>query len=542
MRSATLASACAAFCVFAFASVSAATEPQTDAAPAVPTAATVAPSAAPSRDPLGELLETLPDVTSEWPYEERESGARPRVGAKPAAQRVVVPPAPPPGDLWVRIRRGFRIPDLETKLAENRTLWYANQPDYFDRMAQRSSRYLYHIVEEIERRDMPTELALLPFVESAFVPEAVSSAKAAGLWQFIPSTGKIYELDQNMWLDERRDVVESTRAALDYLQKLYDQFGDWHLALAAYNWGEGAVARAIANNQRARRPAGYTDLRMPNETRYYVPKLQAIKNIVADPEKYGVVLPRIDDTPYFVAVHKTRDIDVHTAARLAEMEVDDFRALNPSFNRPVIVGAGGAKLLLPAKNVDRFHANLAAWDATGQPLASWTVYTMKPADTLAAVARRVGISEEKLREANRIPPRYLISAGSTILIPRDETMESDIPADSLDARFALVPEHSNLRKVTYRVRRGDTLHSVARRYRVNEKDVIVWNHLTTPSLFAGQRLELTIPAARTRAAGKGAKNKQQAVRRKAAPAKPTAKAAIKPAPRAGNGKVVAATR
>jgi membrane-bound lytic murein transglycosylase D len=542
MRSATFASACAAFCVFAFASISAATEPQAEAAPAVPTAATVAPSAAPSGDPLGELLETLPDVTSEWPYDERESGARPRVGGKPAAQRVVVPPTPPPGDLWVRIRRGFRIPDLETKLAENRTLWYANQPDYFDRMAQRSSRYLYHIVEEIERRDMPTELALLPFVESAFVPEAVSSAKAAGLWQFIPSTGKIYELDQNMWLDERRDVVESTRAALDYLQKLYDQFGDWHLALAAYNWGEGAVARAIAKNQRARRPAGYTDLRMPNETRYYVPKLQAIKNIVADPEKYGVVLPKIDDTPYFVAVHKTRDIDVHTAARLAEMEVDDFRALNPSFNRPVIVGAGGAKLLLPAKNVDRFHANLAAWDATGQPLASWTVYQMKPADTLAAVARRAGISEEKLREANRIPPRYLIRAGSTILIPRDETMESDIPADSLDARFALVPEHSNLRKVTYRVRRGDTLHSVARRYRVNEKDVIVWNHLTTPSLFAGQRLELTIPAARTRVAGKGAKNKQQAARRKAAPAKPTAKAAIKPAPRAGNGKVVAATR
>jgi len=169
MRSATFASACAAFCVFAFASVSAATEPQADAAPSVPTAATVAPSAAPSRDPLGELLETLPDVTSEWPYEEREPGARTRVGGKPAAQRVVVPPAPPPGDLWVRIRRGFRIPDLETKLAENRTLWYANQPDYFDRMAQRSSRYLYHIVEEIERRDMPTELALLPFVESAFV-------------------------------------------------------------------------------------------------------------------------------------------------------------------------------------------------------------------------------------------------------------------------------------------------------------------------------------------------------------------------------------
>jgi membrane-bound lytic murein transglycosylase D len=546
MRSAIIAAACAALCVFAFSSVAAANEPQADAAPAAPaatTAAAAAPSAAPSRDPLGELLESLPDAYSEWPYDERESGARPRVAGKPPSMRVVVPPAPPPGDLWVRIRRGFRIPDLETKLAENRTLWYANQPDYFDRMAQRSSRYLYHIVEEIERRDMPTELALLPFVESAFVPEAISSAKAAGLWQFIPSTGKTYELEQNMWLDERRDVVESTRAALDYLQKLYDQFGDWHLALAAYNWGEGAVSRAIAKNQRARKPAGYTDLRMPNETQYYVPKLQAIKNIVSDPGRYGVVLPKIDDTPYFVAVHKTRDIDVHTAARLAELDVDEFLALNPSFNRPVIVGAGGAKLLLPAKSVDRFHANLAAWDATGQPLASWTVYKMTPADTLAAVARRVGISEEKLREANRIPPRYVISAGSTILIPRDETMESDIPADSLDARFALVPEQSNLRKVTYRVRRGDTLFSVARRYRVDEKDVIVWNHLTAPTLFAGQRLELTVPAAKAPVTAKGGSKAKPSARASAAHSgkAPAAKAVTK-SPARAPGKVIATTR
>ena len=543
MRSAIIASACAALCLLAFGSVSAANEPQAEAAPAAATAATAAPSATPSSDPLGEFLETLPDSTSEWPYDERESGVRPRASGKPAPLRVVVPPAPPPGDLWVRIRRGFRIPDLGTKLAENRTLWYASQPDYFDRMAQRSSRYLYHIVEEIERRDMPTELALLPFVESAFVPEAISSAKAAGLWQFIPSTGKIYELEQNMWLDERRDVVESTRAALDYLQKLYDQFGDWHLALAAYNWGEGAVSRAIAKNQRARKPAGYTDLRMPNETQYYVPKLQAIKNIVSDPGKYGVVLPKIDDTPYFVAVHKTRDIDVHTAARLAEMEVDDFRALNPSFNRPVIVGAGDTKLLLPAKNVDRFHANLAAWEATGQPLTNWTVYKMTQADTLAGVARRAGISEEKLRDANRIPPRYVISAGSTILIPRDETMESDIPADSLDARFALVPEYSNLRKVTYRVRRGDTLHSVARRYRVNEKDVIVWNQLTAPTLFAGQRLELTVPAAKPSTTAKGSRTTKPSTRATAAKSgkAPAAKAAPK-SPAHAPGKVVANTR
>ncbi len=412
-----------------------------------------------------------------------------------------VPVAQPPStrDLWHRIRLGFKMPDLETRLTEDRTRWYASQPDYFARMTQRSSRYLFHIVEEIERRNMPTELALLPFVESAFVPEAFSSAKAAGLWQFIPSTGRNYDLEQTMWKDKRRDVVESTRAALDYLQKLYDMFGDWHLALASYNWGEGAVSRAIAKNRQAGKPARYTDLKMPKETQYYVPKLQAVKNIVAEPEKYGVVLPPIDNAPYFIAVHKTRDIDVDTAAKLAEMKVEDFRALNPAFNRPVILGAGGgAHLLLPATKVERFQANLAAWESTGQPLASWTTYKTTSSDTLSLVAKRAGISEEQLRDANQIPPRYRLASGSTILIPRDETMASDIPADSLDGRFSLVPEHANLRKVTYRVRRGDTVTSVAHRWKVLPKDVIIWNRLTSQSLFAGQRLELTVPAAPAR--------------------------------------------
>jgi membrane-bound lytic murein transglycosylase D len=283
---------------------------------------------------------------------------------------------------------------------------------------------------------------------------------------------------------------------------------------------------------------------MPRETAYYVPKLQAIKNIVSEPERYGVALPRIDDAPYFVVVHKTRDIDVDTAARLAEMEPAEFRALNPAFKRPVIVGAAGTKLLLPADKADRFHANLAAWEATGQPLASWTTYKMAPNDTLASVAKRVGIAEQQLREANKVPPRYRLAPGSTILIPRDETMEDDIAAEHLAAHFAVVPEQSNLRKVTYRVRRGDTLHAVARRWSVDEKDIIVWNHLTAPTLFAGQRLELTVPAPKARAPKsqvartQGGKNTAAAASPKAgaaakAPAKTSpAKSAAKPAPRA----------
>jgi membrane-bound lytic murein transglycosylase D len=491
---------------------------------AAPAAGIAAPSAAATYDiPLDVILEYMPELA---PADSTAVLTAPLV-------------APPSIDLWQRIRAGFRMPDLDTKLADQRTRWYAEQVDYFARMTQRSSRYLYFIVEEIERRGMPTELALLPFVESAFKAEAVSTAKAAGLWQFIPSTGRDYDLEQNMWKDERRSVIDSTRAALDYLQKLHDMFDDWHLALAAYNWGEGSVSRAIEKNRRAGKPGGYTSLKMPLETQHYVPKLQAVKNIVSEPEKFGIELPPVPNSPYFVAVQKTRDIDVQTAAKLAEMSLDEFQALNPQFNRPVIVGAASPTLLMPANRLDTFNANLAAWEATGQPLASWTTYRMQPADTLATVSKRAGIAEQQLREANRIPPRYRLAPGSTILVPRDETME-DITAASLDARFALVPEASNLRKVTYRVRRGDTLYSVARRYRVNEKDVIVWNQLTSPTLFAGQRLEFTVPAAKSNPAGKGRKpGAKQEAQRKPAPAKTTAKA---PARTGTNGKVVAASR
>ncbi len=465
------------------------------ASAAAPAAGVAAPSAAATYDiPLDVILEYMPELA---PSDSATVLTAPLV-------------APPSIDLWQRIRAGFSMPDLDTKLADQRTRWYAEQVDYFARMTQRSSRYLYFIVEEIERRGMPTELALLPFVESAFQAEAVSSAKAAGLWQFIPSTGRDYDLEQNMWKDERRSVIDSTRAALDYLQKLHDMFGDWHLALAAYNWGEGSVSRAIEKNRRAGKPVGYTSLKMPNETQHYVPKLQAVKNIVSEPEKFGIELPPVPNSPYFVAVQKTRDIDVQTAAKLAAMTPDEFRALNPQFNRPVIVGAASPTLLLPANRLDTFNANLAAWEATGQPLASWTTYRMQPADTLASVSKRAGIAEQQLREANRIPPRYRLAAGSTILVPRDETME-DITAASLDARFALVPEASNLRKVTYRVRRGDTLYSVARRYRVDEKDVIVWNQLTSPSLFAGQRLEFTVPVARSNDHSQGPQAKRATI-------------------------------
>jgi membrane-bound lytic murein transglycosylase D len=435
-------------------------------------------------DPLGQLLRKL-------------ESARPVESAmiEPRSGDELVADVPAESiDLWERIRRGFKIPELSGPLVASSTRWYSSRPDYIDRMSNRAGRYLYHIVQEIEKRGMPTELALLPFVESAMQPEALSAAKAAGLWQFIPSSGRLYQLEQNLWADERRDVLASTRAALDYLEKLYGDFGDWQLALAAYNCGEGCVGRAVARNERSRKAVNYSSLPLPRETQGYYPKLQAIKNIVLDPQAYRIALPEIKNEPYFVVLRKTRDMDVATAARLAEMPEEEFRSLNPSFNRPVIVAAGQARILLPADRLDRFMGNLAAYEATGQALSGWTTRVMLPGETLAQVAEKAGISEAALREANRIPPRRHIVSGSAVLIPRDETMDDDISADQLNASFALIPEASQTRRITYRVRRGDTLASVAARWHVNSQDILTWNRLQSRSLFAGQRVNLVAEA------------------------------------------------
>jgi membrane-bound lytic murein transglycosylase D len=492
----------------AFATDSRADAPAAESAAAAiaPTTIAEAPRDLPTTPSGGDDIEQLIDLITSPPPAPSAPNApaanptAPPSVAKPPAPVVPAQPAPertvqqaaPKIDLWERIRRGFVLPELTNKFAVQATRWYSAQPDYIARMSSRASLYLFHIVEEIEKRGMPMELALLPFVESAMQPEAESHAKAVGLWQFIPATGKLYSLEQNPFKDERRDVIESTRAALDYLQKLHDDFGDWHLALAAYNCGEGCVARALQRARLAKKATDYSSLRLPRETQYYVPKLQAIKNIVRQPATYGLELPAIRNEPYFVALKRTRDMDVATAARLAEMPVDEFRALNPAFKRPVIVAAAQPTILLPADRVDTFKANFAAYESTGQPLASWTTYTLRDNETLAQVAQRVGLSEGSLRDANRIPPRYRLAPRSTILIPRDETMEDDIAPEKIAASFAVVPEQSNYRQITYRVRKGDTLHSVARRWNVQPDEIVAWNNLRGDTLFAGQRLMLTV--------------------------------------------------
>ena len=384
-------------------------------------------------------------------------------------------------DLWVRVRAGFAMPDLDSDLVHNREQWYATRPDYVQRMTERGGRYLFHIVEELERRGMPTELALLPFIESAYNPQAMSTAKASGMWQFIPSTGKDFALKQNIFRDDRRDVLASTRAALDYLQKLYGMFGDWHLALAAYNWGEGSVARAVARNAKLGLPTDYASLKMPNETQYYVPKLQAVKNIVARPADFGLTLPALQNHPYFLSVPIERDMDVAVAVRLAGMSVEEFQTLNPQMNKPVILAAGTPQVLLPYDNANRFVHELPLHRG---PLASWTAWvapkTLRPGEA----ASLVGMSEAQLREVNRIPAHMLVKAGSTLLVPRGEHRQADVPVAIADnAMMALAPDQPPLRKVSLKAGRKDSVASVAKRYRVNEVQLAQWNSVAPSAAF-----------------------------------------------------------
>lgn len=409
-------------------------------------------------------------------------------------------------DIWARIRKGFGIPDLDNQQVVNQTDFYSARPEYFERTTVRASRYLFHVVQELEKRGMPTELALLPFIESSFNPEAYSSAKAAGMWQFVPATGRDYNLKQNMFKDERRDVLASTDAALTYLQKLYGMFGDWQLALAAYNWGEGSVQRAINKNQAAGLPTDFNSLAplMPAETRNYVPKLQAVKNIIAAPDMYNIALPKVDNQPYFVTIGKTRDIDVKVAAQLAELSLEEFKALNPQFNRPVIIGSSDTKILLPESNAEKFKNNLTKWTHT---LSSWTSHTVGSArERIETIAAKFDTTPAVIREVNHIPPRMLLKAGSTILVPKTEDSNSDITAEVADnATMAVTPDAPESRRIYVKVGKRDTLASIAARYRVSVSQVKAWNGLHHDGVSRGQSLQLQVPNRMVASSGGGKK-------------------------------------
>ena len=489
--------------------------PTANAEPPAP-ATIVAPATAPAEEPITAAeagVEPMPPIGPPELSVELATGGDPNSVTNATLQL-----RSEYGDLWERIRQGFILDDIDTPLVKNWEEWYAARPEYVGRMFERSRRYLYHIVAEVEKRGMPLEVALLPMIESAYNPMAYSSSRASGIWQFIPSTGKLYGMKQNWWFDQRRDVLAATDGALDYLQKLYAEFGDWYLALAAYNWGEGAVRRAIAANQRRGLPTDYLSLKMPAETRNYMPKLQAVKNIVRDPARYDLTLADMPDAPYFTVVRTTRKMDVKIAAELAEMPLDEFLSLNPQHNRPVIAGADEATVLLPYDKAEVFAAKL---ELSNQPMVTWQAYKFRAGENLQQVAARFGLPLETLRTVNGIGPRAKVPVGHALLVPSQAP--SDATAASLQqAVFTTVPSG---RTFYHRVRKGETMASIAARYDVSTQDLKGWNAGYATKVVPGQRLRVVsdvgsvsgkkakgfakVPAAK-HAAGKGASHAKAA--------------------------------
>ena len=412
-------------------------------------------------------------------------------------------------DLWARIKDGYAMPDVLSQYATNHETWYASRPVYVKRMVERSQKYLFHIVEEVQKRGMPTEIALLPMIESAFNPQAYSRSRAAGIWQFIPSTGKHFGLQQNWWVDNRRDVTAATDAALDYLQKLHGMFGAWDLALAAYNAGEGTVQRAIDRNRNQGLATDYASLNLPAETKNYVPKLQAIKNIITEPEKFGLKVGSIPNRPYFARVSTPKQIDAKLAAQLAEVSYEEFSALNPSYNRPVITSQSDKnQLLLPVWAAERFVENLANYD---KPLTNWKTYNAKRGEKMDNIAQRFGMDVKQLRDVNGLHGARKLDSARAILVPtvyagkpiRDTSelvsdsinvaamQNNDVIVDSdLSYNESTKKSASYSKPTTYKVKKGDTLTAVANKYDSDAKTLMRINRLKNAKLKAGQILKL----------------------------------------------------
>jgi membrane-bound lytic murein transglycosylase D len=422
-----------------------------------------------------------------------EFGAYPAAPPSPNAQ--AASQTPPSNDLWQRIRGGFGMTNLQSPYTSTHEAWYAARPDYVQRVVGRSQLYLYHIVEEVQKRGMPTEIALLPIIESAFRPEANSSAKAAGIWQFIPSTGKYFGLKQDWWTDNRRDVTAATDAALNYLEKLHVMFGTWELALAAYNAGEGTVQRAIDRNRRKGLPTDYQSLSLPPETRNYVPKLQAVKNIVANPEQYGLQIKPIANQPYFTAVNAPSKIDVKLAAKLAGVSMEEFTQLNPAHNRPVMGNSKGQQqILLPVGKEQEFINNLANYDKS---LVSWQTYHAKRGERLTTVAKKYGVSLAELRDANNLPAKARLKSNQPLLVPAadggTQALELEAPIALEDTAQYDQTEDKNEAPSTKQhvVKKGDTAFKIAKRYGMSTKELLALNGLKNSKLKHGQTLAVS---------------------------------------------------
>ena len=456
---ATVAAACL-YALFPLAASSQTTDPGAgaDETAATPAAGFPASSvAAPGSSPSG----VSPSGAS-------PSGVSPS-GVSPAPAR------PARADLLSRLRTGLSLPIVADRAVATERDWYIRHPDYLARVFARADTYLHFIVEAIEERDMPLDLALLPIVESAFDPFAYSHGRASGLWQIIPGTGRRLGLKQNWWFDGRRDIAESTRAALDYLQMLHEMFdGDWLLAVAGYNSGEGNVARAVRRARAAGRPTDFWNIRsdLPRETRAYVPRLIAIRDIVADPERHGVTLPRIEDAPVFTAIDTVSQIDLALAAELAEVEIDRLYALNPGINRWATDPEGPHRLFVPLDAGPKLAAALRTLDESER--VRWTRHRIGNGETLSGIATRYGTTTSVLREINGISGS-MIRAGQHLMIPH-AVEGADSYRQSLDARSARQRDRERAgTRITHAVQAGESFWTISRQYGVGMRELASWN-------------------------------------------------------------------
>jgi membrane-bound lytic murein transglycosylase D len=444
-------------------------------------------------------------------------------------------PGPPPDsvvvvkqpDLFARLRGGFQLSDVQEPGVASQLNWFANHPDFLERTWGRASLWLYYIVGQIEQRKMPTELALLPVIESAFEPYAYSRARAAGLWQFISDTGHRFGLKQDYWYDGRRDPIEATRAALDYLQELHDEFnGDWLLAVAAYNCGELTVERAIERNQRLGKPTDFWHLKLPTETRGYVPELLAMRRLVANPERYGLEFSPIPNEPYFVTIQTGGQIDLQVVAELGGVSVDDLYELNPAFHRWATDPTGPYHLLVPADGAEGLQQ--AVLQLTPEQRMRVAHYTVRHGDTIASIASHFATKPEVIRELNDLEPAELPVIDTALRVPAPNIQLPEKAARAAllaDAPPGRLRRHGGKPRI-HVVRRGDTLFALAQRLGTDPQKLAQINGMNpSDRLRAGQKLRVssgsvvadatprTAPAASSSASAEGARRMTYVVRR-----------------------------
>jgi membrane-bound lytic murein transglycosylase D len=391
-------------------------------------------------------------------------------------------------DLWQHLRQGYGLSQAKLHPSAKKHLeWFVKHPEYVERVVERARPYLHHIVSELEKRNMPLEIALLPVVESGFQPFAYSTGKASGLWQFIPGTGKVYGLEQNWWYDGRRDIIDSTDAAINYLQKLHNDFGDWELALAAYNCGEGTVGRAIKRNLKAGKKTDFWSLSLPKETSAYVPKLIAVAALIKQPEKYNITLSPIDNKPYLTRVEVGSQIDLAIAAKLADMSLDDLYQLNPAFNQWATPPEGPHHLVLPLNKADNFKAALLSLPQSER--VKWKRHKIQTGESLGVIARKYNTTVDIIKTANSLDTNFL-RAGKNLLIPVASVKpESYSLTSSQRAHAQQAKKPKGTSKKVHIVKQGDTWWDIANHYDVEVHRLTSWNTKAPgDTLHIGQKL------------------------------------------------------